>query len=287
MPVQAAENSSTLNVTDRVRAPADRAMEIIGQAAAMVENALELSDESVTLSIIIPVFNEPATVLEIVERVRSLPFDKQIIVVNDGSHDDTATALASLKDVAGIQVIHHAVNSGKGAALRTGFGHARGKFVIVQDADLEYDPAEIPAVIQPLIEGRADAVYGSRYLASRHTGSSPVHRFGNWLLTQLSNRFTGYRLTDMETCYKAVRRDLLQKIDIEQNRFGFEPEITAKLAQHRARVIEVPITYHGRGWDQGKKIGWRDLCSTLYCIIRYSFQSQKRCRSSPSIPNRS
>lgn len=222
------------------------------------------------LSVIIPVYNEPKTVLEIVDRVRRLAISKQIIVVNDGSTDETPVSLRGLERFKDVRVVHHPVNQGKGAALQTGFRLATGKLVIVQDADLEYDPSDILKVIEPLQRGSADVVYGSRYLSREHQDPSRVHRFGNWLLTALSNRLTGYRLTDMETCYKAFRRELLGQIEIEQKRFGFEPEITAKLARRGVRIEEVPVRYESRGWDEGKKIGIRDLFSTLYCIVRYS-----------------
>lgn len=235
------------------------------------ETALDTSAPAVPeLTVVIPVYNEPETVLEIVDRVRRLPIAKEIIVVNDGSTDATPESLTKLAGMADVQVFHHEVNSGKGAALQTGFKLARGRFVIVQDADLEYDPADIMKVIEPLQRGDVDVVYGSRYLERSEQDPSLVHRFGNWVLTTFSNLFTGYRLTDMETCYKAFRRELLEQIDITQPRFGFEPEITAKLARRRARVQEVAVSYQSRGWDEGKKIGVKDLINTLYCIVRYA-----------------
>jgi len=221
------------------------------------------------LSVIIPVFNEPDTVLDIVARVRRLAISKQIIVVNDGSTDHTSQTLEHLQHFREVRVVHHPVNAGKGAALQTGFQLATGKYVIVQDADLEYDPGDILNVIQPLRDGTADVVYGSRYLAGPQQDPSALHRWGNWLLTSLSNLMTGYRLTDMETCYKAFRREVLQQIHIEQKRFGFEPEITAKLAKRGVKITEVPIRYASRGWKEGKKIGVGDLISTLCCIVRY------------------
>lgn len=243
------------------------------RAAALIEQAAQtLAPVHCDLSVIIPVYNEPKTVLEIVHRVRRLAISKQIIVVNDGSTDDTPLALRALERYKDVRVVHHPANAGKGAALQTGFRMATGKFVIVQDADLEYDPSDILRVIEPLINGTADVVYGSRYLAQVHQDPSRVHRFGNWVLTTLSNLMTGYRLTDMETCYKAFRRDLLCQIEIEQKRFGFEPEITAKLARRGVRITEVPVRYESRGWEEGKKIGIRDLVSTLYCILRYRFR---------------
>ena len=240
------------------------------QASALVDQAAEtLAPASCDLSVVIPVYNEPKTVLEIVDRVRRLAISKQIIIVNDGSTDETPTALQTLERYKEVRIVHHEVNSGKGAALQTGFRLATGKFVIVQDADLEYDPSDILKVIEPLINGAADVVYGSRYLAEGDQDPSRLHRFGNWVLTTLSNLMTGYRLTDMETCYKAFRRELLSQIEIEQKRFGFEPEITAKLARRGVRIVEVPVRYSSRSWDEGKKIGIRDLFSTLFCILRY------------------
>ncbi len=221
------------------------------------------------LTVVIPVYNEPNTILEIVQRVHRLPISKQIIVVNDGSTDATSDALDHLADLPGVEVIEHDINRGKGAALQTGFQHARGKFVIVQDADLEYDPIDILKVIEPLRNGLSDVVYGSRYLNSASQDQSKIHRFGNWLLTRLSNQMTGLQLTDMETCYKAFRREVLQGIQIEQCRFGFEPEITAKIARQHVRIQEVGVSYSSRGWDEGKKIGIRDLFNAVYCIFRY------------------
>ncbi|MGN6135748.1 MAG: glycosyltransferase family 2 protein [Aureliella sp.] len=246
----------------------------LDQAAALVDQAAaSLAPASCDLSVVIPVYNEPKTVLEIVDRVRRLAITKQIIVVNDGSTDDTPASLRALERFKEVRIVHHEVNAGKGAALQTGFELATGKYVIVQDADLEYDPSDILRVIEPLINGSADVVYGSRYLAGGDQDPSRLHRFGNWVLTSLSNLMTGYRLTDMETCYKAFRRELLSQIEIEQKRFGFEPEITAKLARRGVRIVEVPVRYESRGWDEGKKIGIKDLFSTLFCIIRYRFRA--------------
>lgn len=246
-------------------------LEQLDQASALVDQAAKtLAPMQCDLSVVIPVYNEPKTVLEIVQRVRRLAISKQIIVVNDGSTDETPQSLRELERFKDVRIVHHPVNAGKGAALQTGFRLATGKFVIVQDADLEYDPSDILKVIEPLQRGSADVVYGSRYLARNHQDPSRIHRLGNWLLTTLSNRLTGYRLTDMETCYKAFRRELLSQIEIEQKRFGFEPEITAKLARRGVRIEEVPVSYESRGWDEGKKIGIRDLFNTLYCIVRYS-----------------
>ncbi|MCA9133403.1 MAG: glycosyltransferase family 2 protein [Planctomycetales bacterium] len=266
-----AHSSSPLNAPPTAIAPPEstsaRAEVLLDGAESMLRR--ELAAEAVELTIVIPVFNEPITVLEIVHRVRALPISKQIVVVNDGSTDATATSLQQLSNLADVTVLHHDVNRGKGAALQTGFQQARGRFVIVQDADLEYDPSDILRVIAPLQRGESDVVYGSRYLDNAQQDPSAVHRFGNWALTSFSNLLTGHRLTDMETCYKAFRREVLQRIHIEQNRFGFEPEITAKLAKQQVQIREVGISYACRSRAEGKKIGWRDLLNALVCIVRY------------------
>ncbi len=223
------------------------------------------------LSIVIPAYNERKTIIQIIELVRQLDVDKQIIVVDDGSTDGTRDILASLPVANDLDIFLHETNQGKGAALQTGFRLAEGEIVIVQDADLEYTPQDILAVIEPILQNKADVVYGSRYLEDNHQNSSWIHRFGNWLLTQLSNWTHGQNLTDMETCYKAIRRSILQDIRIDQQRFGFEPEITAKLARRGQKILEVPVRYNARTWNEGKKIGVRDLVATLYCIFRYRF----------------
>jgi glycosyltransferase involved in cell wall biosynthesis len=221
------------------------------------------------LTIVIPVFNEQQTVAEILRRVRAVPIPKEIIVVDDCSTDDTRAVLNQLSDWSELRVIHKPQNAGKGAALRTGFAAATGDVVVVQDADLEYDPNDLPALLQPILRGDADVVYGSRYLHEVPQDPSRLHRLGNRLLTWASNRFTGLRLTDMETCYKMIPRPLLQSLEIRQNRFGFEPEVTAKLARRGVRIKELPIRYEGRGYEEGKKIGWRDAVNAFYCIVRY------------------
>jgi len=224
------------------------------------------------LSIVIPCYNEAHTIRTIVDRVRAAPVpEKEIIIVDDCSRDGTRdllrTEIAPLVD----QVIYHANNQGKGAALRTGFAAATGDVVIVQDADLEYNPDEYPKLLQPIMDGRADVVFGSRFSGGEaHRVVYFWHMVGNKFLTLFSNMATNLNLTDMETCYKMCRREVLQKIAIEENRFGFEPEITAKIARLRVPIYEVGITYSGRTYEEGKKIGWRDGFRALYAIIKYN-----------------
>jgi glycosyltransferase involved in cell wall biosynthesis len=224
------------------------------------------------LSIVIPCYNEAKTIRQIVDRVRAAPIDqKEIIIVDDCSRDGTRdllrTEIAPLVD----KIIYHEVNRGKGAALRTGFAAATGDIVLVQDADLEYDPREYPKLIKPILDGRADVVFGSRFMGSdAHRVVYFWHMVGNKFLTLCSNMFTNLNVTDMETCYKAFRRDVLQKIVIEEDRFGFEPEITAKVARLRVPIYEVGIGYYGRTYEEGKKIGWRDGFRALYAIVKYN-----------------
>jgi glycosyltransferase involved in cell wall biosynthesis len=224
------------------------------------------------LSVIIPCFNEEGTIDTIIEAVRNAPYpDKEIIVVNDCSTDATREKLEVLDSLGKIdRVFHHASNQGKGAALRTGIQAATGDIVIIQDADLEYDPDEYELLVQPILNGVADIVYGSRFISSApHRVLYFWHKVGNSFLTLLSNIFTNLNLTDMETCYKAFRREIIQSIQIEENRFGFEPEITAKIAKLDCRIYEVGISYHGRTYKDGKKIGWRDGIRAIYCILKY------------------
>ena len=222
------------------------------------------------LSVIIPCYNEQGTIASLIAMVQASPWVQEIIVVDDGSQDKSREILEAISDPQ-VRVIIHAANQGKGAALRTGFSHATAEFVIVQDADLEYDPSEYPLVLEPLLDNRADVVFGSRFLSGRpHRVLYFWHSLGNRFLTLMSNMFTDLNLTDMETCYKCFRREVIQAIDIEEDRFGFEPEITAKLAKLRLRIYEVGISYSGRTYDEGKKIGWRDGVRAVYCIVRYS-----------------
>jgi len=226
------------------------------------------------LSVVIPVYNERQTLRQLVHRVLSLPLAKEIIVVNDASTDGTTQLLDELKSLPDVKAVHQPRNSGKGAALRAGFAHATGQIVIVQDADLEYDPAEYFRLIQPIVDGKADAVYGSRFLGDGpHRVLYFWHYVGNRLLTTLSNMTTNLNLTDMETGYKALRRETLLEIlpKLRENRFGIEPELTAKLARSGYRVYEVAISYSGRTYAEGKKITWRDGLWALWCILRYAW----------------
>ncbi|MGM0487222.1 MAG: glycosyltransferase family 2 protein [Planctomycetota bacterium] len=223
------------------------------------------------LSVVIPVYNEETTLRAIVGRVAAVPIPKEIILVDDCSRDASREILKSFERISGVRVIYKPRNEGKGAALRTGFANASGDVVVVQDADLEYDPRDFPKLLEPIIRGEADVVYGSRFGGAKRQDPSWLHRLGNGVLTRASNLTTGLRLSDMETCYKAFRGDMLTELEIRQNRFGFEPEVTAKLARRGARIREVPISYDSRDYDAGKKIGLRDAINAFYCIVRYGF----------------
>jgi glycosyltransferase involved in cell wall biosynthesis len=234
-------------------------------------------DAYVKLSVVVPCYNERETIHQIVAAINAVPLDKEIVIVDDCSKDGTRDELAKLATQPGIRVIYHDVNQGKGAALRTGFQSATGDIVIIQDADLEYDPREYAKLMQPIIEGRADVVFGSRFAGGEsHRVLYFWHSMGNRFLTLLSNMFTDLNLTDMETCYKVFRREVLQQITVEENRFGFEPEITAKVAKLRCRVYEVGISYAGRTYDEGKKIGWKDGVRAVWCIVKYNMRGSKR-----------
>ena len=228
------------------------------------------------LSIIVPVYNEKLTINQVLERIQNTPYEKEVIVVDDYSTDGTREILRSFDSSArssSVRFLYHPVNQGKGAALRTGIAAATGDIVIVQDADLEYDPSDYATLIQPITAGLADVVYGSRFLSGPHRVLFFWHSLGNRILTLLSNMFTDLNLTDMETGYKAFRRQLFSKITIEENRFGFEPEITAKIAKLRCRIYEVPISYFGRDYSEGKKITWKDGVAALYFIAKYNLWS--------------
>jgi glycosyltransferase involved in cell wall biosynthesis len=226
------------------------------------------------LSVVIPCYNEIGTINEIVYAVAHSPYPNiEIIIVDDCSNDGTREKLksqiAQLPEVS--RVLYHDKNMGKGAALRTGFAAATGDILIVQDADLEYDPIQYPLIIEPILQGKADVVFGSRFMGGQpHRVVYYWHRLGNGVLTMFSNMFTNLNLTDMETCYKAFRREFIQDIIIEENRFGFEPEITAKMAKKRCRIYEVGISYYGRTYEEGKKISWKDGFRALICILKYN-----------------
>jgi len=227
--------------------------------------------DRVVLSVVIPAFNERTTAEKVLRTVREVPLRCQIIVVDDGSTDGTRDLLKSLEAEGLIDtLVLHERNRGKGAALRTGFQHATGHVVVVQDADLEYDPRELPTLLEPILSGKADAVYGSRFLGGPHRVLFFWHSVGNRFLTLLSNMMTDLNLTDMETCYKMMRTDLLRSLPLSADRFGFEPEVTARLAQTGARIYELPVSYHGRSYAEGKKIGWKDGVSALWSILKFN-----------------
>jgi glycosyltransferase involved in cell wall biosynthesis len=224
---------------------------------------------NVRLSGIMPVYNESATIRDSIARVRSVPISLELIVVDDASTDATGAVLDTLVAEGQIQVLRrHPSNRGKGAAVRTGIEHATGDIIVVQDADLEYDPFELPRLMEPILDGRADAVFGSRFLGGPQRVLYFWHRVGNGVLTLLSNMLTNINLSDMETCYKMVRADLLKSLPLQCDRFGIEPELTARLAQARARIYEVPISYSGRTYEEGKKIGWKDGVAAIWHICR-------------------
>jgi len=226
-------------------------------------------ERKLLLSIIIPAYNEVDFIGDVIRRVQETPYEKEIIIVDDGSVDGTRDILKNLKEP-NITVVLQEVNQGKGAALRAGFARAKGDIVIIQDADLEYDPRDYPKLLEPILEGKADVVYGSRFLGGPHRVLYFWHYIGNMAVTLLSNMFTNLNLTDMETGYKVFKREVLKDITIESNRFGFEPEITAKIAKGRFKVYEIPISYYGRSYEEGKKITWKDGIKAFFTILKHN-----------------
>ncbi|MDA8563286.1 glycosyltransferase family 2 protein [Mariniblastus sp.] len=269
---RSAESRST-SETEEILARLDSCGDLVHSELEAYRNSLPSdaveSSRDCLLSIVIPVYNEENTIARVISRVTSLPLNTQLVIVDDCSTDGTRDLLKKLDGLSSVKLILKEQNAGKGAALRTGFEHATGDFVVVQDADLEYDPSDIPRLIQPLIKGDADIVYGSRFIGEDQQDESWIHRAGNAVLTGASNLFSGLSLTDMETCYKAFNREVLEGLQLAQDRFGIEPELTAKLARRGYRFVEVPISYNSRGYSEGKKIGIRDLFNAIYCIGRY------------------
>jgi glycosyltransferase involved in cell wall biosynthesis len=257
-------------------------LRVLGEPTCRALGVYRVPDD-LTLSVVIPVYKEIRTIHEIVRQVRAVPINKQIILVDDCSTDGTRELLQEWsRTEPDLTIAFHEKNQGKGAALRTGFALATGQIIIVQDADLEYDPAEYPKLIQPIVEGKADVVYGSRFIGETHRVLYFWHSLANKFLTLLSNMFTNLNLTDMEVCYKVFRREVIQGITLKSDRFGFEPEVTAKVARfrmpplggrpaRRCRVYEIPVSYNGRGYEEGKHITWKDGVQALYCIFRYAY----------------
>jgi glycosyltransferase involved in cell wall biosynthesis len=251
--------------------PAQQAKRCLGEGVCR-QLGLYPIPKDLRLSVVIPAYNEKETLEELVRRVRAVPIPKEIILVDDGSTDGTADVLADMEGDRDLRILRHERNRGKGASLRTGFSQVTGDIVIIQDADLEYDPQQYPLLIQPIVEGVADVVYGSRFLTvSPHRVLYYWHRVANRLLTTLSNMFTDLNLTDMETCYKVFRREVIETIGptLRQNGFGIDPELTAKVARRQYRIYELGISYFGRTYREGKKIGLRDALKVFWCILRY------------------
>ncbi len=243
-------------------------------AAMSLQRQRLVKRQDYVLSVLIPVYNERNTLMELLARVREVEINKEILLVDDGSTDGTRDLMRD--EIEGkfpdVKVLYHPQNRGKGAAIRTAIEAATGDYLIVQDADLEYDPREYFALLEPLLDGRADVVFGSRFLGGgAHRVHFFWHRWGNGVLTTLSNMFTNLSVSDMEVCYKVFKREIIQSLNLRCNKFDFEPEVTAKIAKKRCRVYEVPISYSGRDYDEGKKIGWRDGVQAIWTIIKYRF----------------
>src|SRR5688500_19420784 len=245
--------------------------EVVESAVPRLRGRSPIAPEDVYLSVLIPVYNEENTIRIIIDQVRAVPVRTQIVCVNDCSTDGSRAILDRLHDAGLIDIlVHKEKNEGKGAVIRTALERSTGNVVIVQDADLEYDPADWPQMLDPIIEGKADAVFGSRFLGGSHRVLYFWHSVGNSLLTMVSNMMTNLNLTDMETCYKAIRGDLARSLVLTTDRFGFEPEVTARLAQEEARIWEVPISYSGRTYAEGKKIGWKDGVAAFWHIVKFN-----------------
>jgi glycosyltransferase involved in cell wall biosynthesis len=265
----APRDTAYLNRLESSLAIAEQTARVVAEMAAApaIERAKRTS---LAVTVVIPVYNERDTIVEIVRRVQAVGVHAEILIVDDFSTDGTRELLLELAHEPDIRVLMHGYNRGKGAALRTAFEQAGGDVIVIQDADLEYNPNDLPRLLEPIERGEADVVYGSRFLENAQQDPSRLHRWGNRLLTAASNLTTGQHLTDMETCYKAFRREVLDEIDVEQNRFGFEPEITAKVSRLGYSIVELPIRYECRGYEEGKKIGLRDAANALWCIAKYS-----------------
>jgi glycosyltransferase involved in cell wall biosynthesis len=266
-PLDALLRQTSLSSAERVKL----LQQLLGEAACRRVGVYPIP-VGFKLSVVIPVYNEERWIREVIRRVQAVEVPKELIIVDDCSKDGTRDILRSITDE-NVKVFFQEQNQGKGAALRRGFAEATGDVVVVQDADLEYDPAEYPRLLQPIVEDRADVVYGSRFIGESHRVLYFWHSVANRMLTTLSNMFTNLNLTDMETCYKLFRREIIQGLKLRSNRFGFEPEVTAKIARRRpaCRVYEIPISYSGRTYEEGKKIGLKDAFSALYCILRYRY----------------
>ncbi len=263
-----------LGLDSQAREIFDRLSELQELTDSEIEKYTKRSVEipsDLKLSVVIPVYNEQNTIVTVVSRVAALPIKKEIIIVDDCSTDGTAKIIEQLRGIDDVTIIRKQKNAGKGAALQTAFKQTSGDVVVIQDADLEYDPSDIPPLVMPIVNDEADVVYGSRFIGDEQQDESWMHRFGNAVLTQSLNVLIGQKLTDMETCYKAFRGDIIRQLPLKQNRFGIEPEITAKLSRRGFRFSEVPISYNARTYQEGKKIGIRDLFNALWCIVRYGF----------------